>query len=60
MMTVTLTKAQWAAALEALDQFVENERCNYTYDNADKESEHLAAATEVLEMLQAPLIALAG
>lgn len=60
MMTVKLTQAQWEACLEALSQFTENERCNDEYEDAEAESKHLMAAEEVLETLQAPLIALAG
>jgi len=58
MMTVNLTKAQWAAVREALAQFTENERCNDSYDS-EFDSEHLLAAEQVLETLEAPLVALA-
>ena len=60
LMTVNLTKAQWAACREALAQFTENERCNDHYDDAEVESEHLLAAESLLETLEAPLVALAG
>jgi len=60
VMTLSLTQKQWEACLEALSQFTENERCSDEYNDPDTESEHLAAAEEVLETLQAPLIALAG
>ena len=59
-MTLSLTQAQWEAALEALAQFAENELCNDTYEDASLESKHLDAAEEVLAMLQAPLFALVG
>ena len=59
-MTLSLTQKQWEACLEALSQFTENERCNDEYDDPDTESEHLTAAEEVLETLQAPLILSSG
>jgi len=57
-MTLTLTEAQWLAALEALAQFVENEECNDEYDDPSGESPHLVAAEQVLGMLQAPIMRL--